>query len=322
MSQLLKVGAKVAMRDIFGETLLQLTQEDSKVLVLDGDLANSTKIDMVAKGNPTQFLQMGIAEQNMMGVAAGLSTVGFQPWVCTFASFITKRALDQIVVSIAQPQLNVKMIGAYSGLLTGVTGKTHQGLEDLAIMRSIPNMVVLAPADGIELIKAMQFAYRYDGPVYIRVVRDAQRQIFESDKHQFELGKGVLVKEGSDLTIISTGSQTERTLEAAEFLEQEGIKASVLHMPTIKPLDEEAVIRAARQTGAIVVAEEHSIIGGLGSAVAEILGEHYPTPMTRVGVKDKNSESGPNEDLLKKYNISPIDIVIKAREILNRKKQS
>jgi len=319
MSQLLQVGAKVAMRDIFGETLLRLSQEDSKVLVLDGDLATSTKTDMVAKGNPTQFLQMGIAEQNMLGVAAGLATVGFQPWVCTFASFITKRALDQIIVSIAQPNLNVKMIGAYSGLLTGCTGKTHQAIEDLAIMRSIPNMVVLAPADSVELIKAMEFAYDYDGPVYIRIARDPQKQVLEYETHQFELGKGVLLKEGGDVAIISTGTQTERSLEAAGLLEQEGIKASVLHMPSIKPLDEDAVIQVARQTGAIVVAEEHSIIGGLGSAVAETLGEHYPTPIVRVGVRDKNSESGPNDALLKKYNISPIDIMIKAKEVLGRK---
>lgn len=320
MSQLLQAGEKASMRDVFGEALLNMTKKDAKVVVLDGDLANSTKTDTVAKGNAAQFLQMGIAEQNMMGVAAGLASVGLQAWACTFASFITKRALDQITVSVAQPQLNVKMIGAYSGLLTGCTGKTHQGVEDIAIMRSIPNMVVLAPADGVELIKMMEFAHQYDGPVYIRLARDEQPQIFDGETHRFELGKGVVIKEGRDLTIITTGTQTERSLEAARLLEEEGIHASVLHMPTIKPLDQEAIVKAARETGAIVVAEEHNIIGGLGSAVAEILGEQYPTPMIRVGVQDQNTESGKNEELLKKYNLTPADMVLKAKDVLSRKR--
>ncbi len=320
MSQLLQVGEKASMRDVFGEALLNITKKDTKAVVLDGDLANSTKTDTVAKGNAAQFLQMGIAEQNMMGVAAGLASVGLQPWVCTFASFITKRALDQITVSVAQPKLNVKMIGAYSGLLTGCTGKTHQGVEDVAIMRSIPNMVVLAPADGVELIQMMEFAHQYDGPVYIRLARDEQQQIFDAETHRFELGKGLFVKEGGDLTIITTGTQTERSVEAARLLEEEGIHASVLHMPSIKPLDQEAIVKAARETGAIVVAEEHNIIGGLGSAVAEILGEQYPTPMIRVGVQDRNTESGKNEELLKKYNITPADMVEKAKEVLSRKR--
>ncbi|MGG3449124.1 transketolase family protein [Domibacillus aminovorans] len=320
MSQLLQVGEKASMRDVFGEALLNITKKDTKAVVLDGDLANSTKTDIVAKGNAAQFLQMGIAEQNMMGVAAGLASVGLQPWVCTFASFITKRALDQITVSVAQPKLNVKMIGAYSGLLTGCTGKTHQGVEDVAIMRSIPNMVVLAPADGVELIQMMEFAHQYDGPVYIRLARDEQQQIFDAETHRFELGKGLFVKEGGDLTIITTGTQTERSVEAARLLEEQGINASVLHMPSIKPLDQEAIVKAARETGAIVVAEEHNIIGGLGSAVAEILGEQYPTPMIRVGVQDRNTESGKNEELLKKYNITPADMVEKAKEVLSRKR--
>jgi transketolase len=315
----LQVGTKVAMRDVFGNALLKLTQQDENVVVLDGDLANSTKTDSVAKGNPKQFFQMGIAEQNMIGVAAGLATLGFQPWACSFAAFITKRALDQIMVSISQPKLNVKLIGAYSGLLTGCTGKTHQGLEDIAIMRSLVNMVVLAPADGVELAKIMEFAHQYDGPVYIRVARDAQPVLFAEDTYTFQLGKGVFIKEGSDATIITTGTQTERSLQAAAQLEQEGVSTAVLHLPSIKPIDTEAIVQAAVNTGAIVTAEEHSIIGGLGSAVAEVLAEHHPAPMLRVGVRDRNSESGSNEELLQKYNITPKDIVNAVNQVLERK---
>jgi transketolase len=320
MSQVLEAGTTISMRDVFGETILKFTQDNKDVVVLDGDLANSTKIDTVAKGNPQQFFQMGIAEQNMAGVAAGLATVGLKPWVVTFAAFLSKRALDQIAISIAQPKLNVKLIGAYSGLLNGCTGKTHQGLEDIAIMRSLPNMVVLSPADAVELKKAMIFASQYDGPVYVRVARDPQTQVFSEATHQFELGKGVIVKYGNDLTIISTGTQTERALQAAKILEEkEGILATVLHLSSIKPIDEVAIIEAAKRTGAIVTAEEHSIVGGLGGAVAEVLAEHHPTPIIRVGVKDRNSESGASEALLKKYEISTLDIAKQAKEILKRK---
>jgi transketolase len=319
MGQILEAGKVISMRDVFGETILKLTKQNKDIVVLDGDLANSTKIDSVAINNPKQFLQMGIAEQNMAGVAAGLATVGYQPWIVTFAAFLSKRALDQIAISIAQPNLNVKMIGAYSGLLNGCTGKTHQALEDISIMRSIPNMVVLAPADAVELEKAMIFASEYNGPVYIRVARDPQPQVFSSNTHQFKLGKGITVKSGNDLTIISTGTQTERSLQAATLLEKEGVNASVLHLSSIKPIDTAAIIEAASETGAILTAEEHSIVGGLGGAVAEVLAEHYPTPMTRVGIKDRNSESGASEDLLKKYEIAVLDIVKQAKELLKRK---
>lgn len=309
---------QVAMRDVFGDVLLELSGADSRVLALDGDLANSTKLDKVAEHNPNQFLQMGIAEQNMLSVAAGLATVGFQPWTCSFAAFISKRAIDQIQVNVAQPKLDVKMIGAYSGLLTGCTGKTHQALEDIAIMRSLANMVVLAPADGIEVRKMMEFAHKYNGPVYIRLARDPMPLIF-ADNHTFTLGKGVQVKSGSDVTIISTGTETVRALQAAEMLEREGIQAAVLHLPSVKPIDHEAVIQAAETTGAIVTAEEHSIIGGLGSAVAEILVENKPVPMLRVGVRDMNAESGSNEALLKKFGIAPEHITEAVREVLKRK---
>ncbi|SKB02574.1 transketolase family protein [Sporosarcina newyorkensis] len=313
-----QLAEKVSMRDVFGETLLQLSVEDEKVYALDGDLANSTKVDTVASNNPKKFLQMGIAEQNMMSVAAGLASTGLQPWATSFAAFLSKRSIDQIQVQIAQPNLDVKIIGAYSGLLTGLTGKTHQALEDLAIFRTLVNMTVLAPADGVEVKKMMEAVHEYKGPVYIRLARDPYPTIFDND-YKFEIGKAVLLKEGTDITIISTGTQTSRSLEAAEQLEADGISVSVLHMPTIKPLDKAAIVKAAEATGVIVTAEEHSIYGGLGSAVAEVLVEEKPVPMLRVGVKDRNSESGPNEEMLEKYEISPRHIVKAVKEALKKK---
>ncbi|UFJ39912.1 transketolase family protein [Brevibacillus humidisoli] len=316
--QTIQNGNLVSMRDVFGETLLQLSISDPRVYALDGDLANSTKLNLVAEKNASKFLQMGIAEQNMIGAAAGLATVGLQPWACSFAAFIAKRSLDQIQVTVAQPKLDVKLIGAYSGLLTGCTGKTHQALEDIAIMRSLANMVVLAPADASEVQHVMRFAHEHTGPVYIRLARDPLPVVMPQD-YSFTLGKAVELKQGSDVTLIGTGTQTVRAWEAADLLEQEGISAAVLHMPSIKPIDRDAIIDAAKQTGALVTCEEHSIYGGLGSAVAEVLVEHCPVPMLRVGVNDKNSESGPNDALLQKYEISTGHIVKRAKEVLRIK---
>ncbi|WP_339236121.1 transketolase C-terminal domain-containing protein [Oceanobacillus sp. FSL W7-1281] len=309
---------KQTMRDGLSKTMLRLSQEDENVYVLDGDLGTSTKADVVADNNPEKFLQMGIAEQNMMSAAAGLATTGIQPWTFSFAAFLSKRSIDQIQVQIAQPKLDVKMIGGYSGLLTGLTGKTHQSLEDIAIFRALANMVVLAPGDSKEVEKVMEFAHQYDGPVYIRVARDAYPILFDDD-YTFELGKAVTLKEGTDATIISTGTQTSRSVEAAEKLEEEGISVEVLHMPSIKPLDTKAIVKAAEKTGAIVTAEEHSIIGGLGSAVAETLVEEKPVPVVRVGVKDRNSESGPNEAMLDKYEISPNHVAEAVKKVLKKK---
>jgi len=309
---------KETMRDIFGETILNLSKSDEKMYVVDGDLANSTKIDGVALNNPDKFLQMGIAEQNMLSVCSGLASTGLQPWAVTFAAFLSKRAIDQIQVQIAQPNLNVKMIGAYSGLLTGLTGKTHQALEDIAIFRTLANMTVLAPADSTEVKKMMEFAHEYDGPVYMRLARDPYPVIFDED-YDFQVGKAVTIKEGKDITIISTGTQTSRSIEAAESLEKEGISVAVVHMPTIKPIDKAAIVKAAEATGVIVTAEEHSIYGGLGSAVAEVLVEEKPVPMLRVGVKDRNTESAPNEQLLEKFEISPAHIEIAVKEALKKK---
>lgn len=309
---------KETMRDIFGETILQLSKDDEKVYVVDGDLANSTKIDGIALKNPDKFLQMGIAEQNMLSVCSGLATTGLQPWAVTFAAFLSKRAIDQIQVQIAQPNLNVNMIGAYSGLLTGLTGKTHQSLEDIAIFRTLANMTVLAPADSTEVKKMMEFAHQFDGPVYMRLARDPYPVIFDDD-YEFEIGKAVSLKEGTDVTIISTGTQTSRSIEAAESLEKEGLSVAVLHMPTIKPLDKKAIVKAAEKTGVIVTAEEHSIYGGLGSAVAEVLVEEKPVPMLRVGVKDRNTESAPNEALLEEFEVSAAHIAKAVKEVVKRK---
>lgn len=313
-------GKKEAQREVFGETLSTLADEFTNLLVLDGDLANSTRADIFAEKQPDKFLQMGIAEQNLMGVAAGLATVGFIPFISTFAVFAVKRSLDQVRVVVAQPGLNVKITGGYSGLLTGKTGKTHQAVEDLAVMRAMPHMTVVVPGDCVELRQVLRAASLYDGPMYIRLTRDPSPNIF-SDGYKFELGKAVTVREGGDLTIISTGVETVRALEAASLLAAEGIEAYVLHVPTLKPLDDAAIVEAARRTGLVLTAEDHSIIGGLGSAVAEVLGEQYPVLMKRVGMQDTYGESAPDEALLEKYGLAPHHIAEAAKELLARKQK-
>jgi len=309
------IGDQVALRQVFGETLVELGGLYPDLLVLDGDLANSTLADQFAQAYPDRFLAMGIAEQNMAGTAAGLATLGFIPWISTFAVFAAKRDLDQVRVVIAQPSLNVKIQGAYSGLLTGFTGKTHQSAEDIAVFRAMPNMTVLAPADAIEARLAMHAATVHRGPVYLRMTRDPSPVIFGPD-HRFEIGRGYVVREGRDVAIISTGVQTTRALEAADILASEGISAHLLHVPTLKPFDEQTVVEAAARTGAVVTAEDHTIIGGLGGAVAEVLGERHPTPMRRVGLRDTFGESGPNEALLEKYGLTARHVAAAARELL------
>jgi transketolase len=285
--------------------------------VLDGDLANSTKVDMFAAAHPDRFFEMGIAEQNMLGVAAGLATVGYVPWISTFAAFVAKRALDQIRVVIAQPSLNVKMCGAYSGILTSKTGKTHQSVEDIAIFRAMPHVVTIAPADAVELKAAMSAMMEDDRPTYLRVTRDASPVIFHDD-YTFEFGKARLLREGADVGIIGTGVQTVRALQAADLLAGQGVNAAVLHVPTLKPLDGDTICDLAAKTGAIVTAEDHSIIGGLGSAVAEVLSENQPTRMRRVGWQDTYGESGPNDALLEKYGLTPRHVANAAAELLAR----
>jgi transketolase len=306
---------QVAMRDAWGQALVELADRYPNLLVLDGDLANSTKADIFAAARPDRFLEMGIAEQNMLGVAAGLATVGFVPWISTFAAFLANRALDQIRVVIAQPHLDVKLCGSYSGILTGKTGKTHQSVEDLAIFRAMPGVTTIAPADHVELRGAMAALMESPGPAYLRLTRDPSPSIFPPD-YRFEIGRGVLLRDGGDVGLIGTGVQMVRVLEAAELLAGDGIEASVLHLPTLKPLDEAAIVEVAERTGAVVTAEDHSIIGGLGSAVAETLAEHRPTQLRRVGWQDTYGESGPNDALLEKYGLTGRHVAEAARRLL------
>ncbi|MEJ7839325.1 MAG: transketolase C-terminal domain-containing protein [Thermomicrobiales bacterium] len=304
-----------AQRDAWGNHLVAMANDNPSIVVLDGDLANSTKADIFAAAHPDRFYEMGIAEQNMLGVASGMATLGLVPWISTFAAFVAKRALDQIRVVIAQPGLNVKMCGAYSGILTGKTGKTHQSIEDLAVFRAMPNVVTIAPADANELRAAMTAMMADLRPTYLRVTRDPEPVIFPED-HVFEIGKATLLREGTDIAIISTGTQTARALQAVDLLKEEGISAFLLHVSTLKPLDVDAIVTVAKHTGAVVTCEDHSIIGGLGSAVAETLGEHFPTPLRRVGLQDVYGESGPNDALLEKYGLTAEHVKTAAVELL------
>ncbi|MGD2127475.1 MAG: transketolase C-terminal domain-containing protein [Desulfobacteraceae bacterium] len=305
-----------AQRVMFGETLVELIDQNPLVVVLDGDLANSTRADIVAEKRPDHFLEMGIAEQNMIGVAAGLAAVGFIPFISTFAAFAASRDLDQIRVVVTQPGLHVIITGAYSGIQTGKTGKTHQSPNDLSIFRSMPNMTVVAPADDVEVRQAMHALVTHEGPAYLRLTRDPFKTIFD-ENYRFILGKAVTLREGNDVALIGTGEESIRCLKAADLLVADGISTHVLHVPTLKPIDEEAVLAAAQRTRRVITAEDHSILGGLGGAVAEVLGERRPTPILRVGWRDVDGESAPNEPLLDKYGLTPKHIAERARALLH-----
>jgi transketolase len=303
------------MREVFAKTLVELAGEYPNLLVLDGDLANSTRAEVFEQHYPDRFLEMGIAEQNLMGVASGLATVGFIPWLSSFTVFLVNRDLDQLRQVVAQPNLGVKIGGSYAGLFTARTGKTHQDVSDLAVMRAMPHMTVVAPADGVEARLAMRVATASPGPWYVRLVRDPTPVIFGAD-HRYVPGQVVILREGTDVTIVGTGVQSVRALAAADLLAREGVSAHVVHAATLKPLDAEGIVRAAERTGRVVTTEEHTIIGGLGSAVAEILGEHRPTPLRRHGLLDTYGESGSNDELLEKYGLAPHQIAEAARKLL------
>ena len=292
-----------ALRDVFGQTVTELASNDPRIVMLDADTGSSTKADVFQKAHPERFLQMGIAEQNMLGVAAGLATTGLVPFVSTFVAFAVVRPLDQIRVLIAQTGLNVKICGGYAGLFTGVTGKTHLIVDDLSIMRAMPGMVTVAPADDIEADQVLRWAASYYGPVYIRLVRDATQRLFD-EKYEFDPGRAVVVRDGCDVTLVSTGTQTPRVVDAAELLVARGIQAQVLHVPTLKPLDVPAIVAAADLTGLVVTVEEGTVIGGLGGAVAETLSEHRPTLVKRIGLQDVFGESASNDELLELYGLS------------------
>ena len=289
---------KVATRESYGNALKELGAENPNVLVLDADLAGATKTGVFKKAYPDRFFDCGIAEGNMVGIAAGLATTGKIPFCSTFAMFAAGRAFEQVRNSVGYPHLNVKIAATHAGISVGEDGATHQCNEDIALMRTIPGMVVLNPADDVEARAAVKAAAEYEGPVYLRFGRLAVPVFNDEANYKFEIGKGILLREGTDLTIVATGLCVNSALEAAEKLAAESISAEVINIHTIKPLDEEIILKSAKKTGKVVTAEEHSVIGGLGSAVCDVLSEKLPTPVKKIGVYDVVGESGPAVKLL------------------------
>jgi transketolase len=311
------MGIEIAIRDAYGEALLNLGRKNDKVVVLESDVGNSSKSILFGREFPNRYFNVGISEFNMVTMSAGFASEGFIPFVNTFAVFMTTRGGDPIHSLIAYDRLNVKIAGTYAGLSDSYDGASHHAISDIAFVRSLPNMTVVSVSDAVETAKAVEAITEYDGPVYLRLSRAPAPVIFD-DKYDFEIGKGVVLKEGRDVTIIATGTILHNALEAAEILQKDGIEARVVNMPTIKPIDEELIIKAAKETGAVVTLEEHSIYGGLGSAVAEVLSNNHPTPMEFVGVKGF-AESGDYNQLLEKYGLDPKTIAEKAKLAIMKK---
>ncbi|HIY31232.1 MAG TPA: transketolase family protein [Candidatus Mediterraneibacter avicola] len=307
---------KIATRDSYGNALAELGAEHKDLVVLDADLAAATKTGVFKKAFPERHIDCGIAECNMMGVAAGLATTGLVPFASSFAMFAAGRAFEQVRNSIGYPHLNVKIGATHAGISVGEDGASHQCNEDIALMRSIPGMVVINPSDDVEAKAAVRAAYEHDGPVYLRFGRLAVPVINDRPDYKFELGKGVVLREGKDVTIVATGLPVSECLEAAEKLAADGIDAKVINIHTIKPLDEELIIAAAKETGKVVTVEEHSVIGGLGSAVCDVLAEKAPTKVLKIGVNDTFGESGPAVELLKKYGLDTDGIYEKIRQFV------
>ncbi len=307
-----------ATREAYGQALKKLAASNPNVVVLDADLSGSTKTAEFKKVSPERFFNVGIAEQNLIGTAAGLSLTGKIPFASSFAMFAAGRAFEIIRNTVAYPSLNVKIAATHAGLTVGEDGGSHQAIEDISLMRTIPGMTVVNPADAREAEQAVLKAAEYVGPMYIRLGRMAVEDVYD-DSYVFELGKGVLLRDGKDVTIIATGLMVQEALKAYELLKVEGIDAKVINIHTIKPIDKDIIINAAKETKAIVTAEEHSIIGGLGSAVLEVLSDEYPVPVKRVGVMDTFGESGKPADLLEKYKLTADEIVIKTKEVLKLK---
>ena len=310
---------KVATRAAFGNALVELGAKRDDFVVLDADLAAATQTGMFKKAFPDRFYDCGIAEADMMGIAAGIATTGKKVVCSSFAMFAAGRAFEQVRNSIGYPHLNVIIGATHAGISVGEDGATHQCCEDIALMRTIPGMTIINPADETEAKKAVEAAFELDGPVYMRFGRLAVPVIF-GDDYKFEVGKSVELREGNDVTIIATGLMVSEALEAYELLKKDGINARIIDMHTIKPLDNEAVIRAARETGAIVTAEEHSVIGGLGGAVSELLGEEYPVPVVKLGVYDTFGHSGPAPKLLDEFGLRASNIAEKAKKAVAMKK--
>ena len=304
---------KIATRDSYGNALAELGKEYENLVVLDADLAGATKTSVFQKAFPDRHIDCGIAEANMTGIAAGLATCGKIPFASSFAMFSAGRAFEQVRNSIGYPHLNVKIGATHAGISVGEDGATHQCNEDLALMRTIPGMVIINPADDVEARAAVRAACEYVGPVYLRFGRLAIPVINDEATYRFEIGKGVILKEGTDVTIVATGLCVSESLEAAKLLEEEGISAQVINIHTIKPLDEELIVAAAKKTKKVVTVEEHSIIGGLGGAVSELLSEKAPTQMLRIGVMDTFGESGPATELIKKYGLDAKSIYEKVK---------
>ena len=307
-----------ATREAYGEALKKLAASNPNIVVLDADLSGSTKTSEFKKVSPERFFNVGIAEQNLIGTAAGLSLAGKVPFASSFAMFAAGRAFEIIRNTVAYPALNVKIAATHAGLTVGEDGGSHQAIEDISLMRSIPNMTVINPADGREAEQAVLRAAQFVGPVYIRLGRMAVEDIYD-DSYEFELGKGVLLRDGKDVTVIATGMMVQEALKAAKILKEEGIDVRVINIHTIKPIDRDIIIKAAKETKLIVTAEEHSIIGGLGSAVLEVLSDECPVIVKRIGIPDTFGESGKPSDLLKKYKLTAEEIINQTKEIIKLK---
>lgn len=304
---------KIATRESFGKALVELGKENKDVVVLTADLAGATKTSLFEKEFPDRFINVGIAEQNLIGISAGLATTGKIPFASTFAMFAAGRAYDQIRNSVAYPKLNVKICGTHAGVTVGEDGATHQMLEDLSLMRSIPNMTVLCPSDDTQTKWAIKEMAKFDGPVYIRLARVATPVIYDENQ-KFEIGKMVQIGDGTDATIFATGVEVAETLKAKEELEKENINIRVVDVHTIKPIDREMIVKCAKETEKIITIEDHSIIGGLGTAICEVLSEEYPTKVIRMGMNDKFGKSGKAEQLLKYFKLDSQAIIEKVKE--------
>lgn len=309
---------KTATRDAYGKALVELGETNKKLIVLDADLAAATKTGMFKKAFPEQFIDCGIAESNMIGVAAGLAAAGYTVFASSFAMFAAGRAFEQIRNSLGYPGINVKIGATHAGISVGEDGASHQCCEDIGLMRTIPGMTILNPADDVEARLAVLAAVEHPGPVYMRFGRLAVPRVFD-ENYKFEIGKGVYLNKGTDVTIIATGLLVERAIAAVELLKNEGISASLINMATIKPIDREIILDAAKTTGCIVTAEEHNVIGGLGSAVAEVVAETYPVPVLRVGVEDTFGKSGPALELLEIFGLNAANIAAKAKRAIKLK---
>jgi transketolase len=307
------------LRNVFGEALLKVARENKRVVVLDGDLGNSTKTEYVRQNFPERFFNIGIAESNLVGIGAGLAACGFVPWITSFSSFLLCNAYDQIRLAVAMSNINAKVLGSHGGITLGKDGPTQMGIEDLALVGGLPTFTILVPSDPASMHAAVKAATDHQGPVFLRSSRLALPEIYPLDDCPFEIGKANVVRQGTDVTLVGCGIMVAAALDAAAMLAEEGLEARVLDLHTIRPMDVDALVAAARETGAMVTAEEHLLQGGMGSNIARVVTQNYPVPMRFVGLADTYTESAEPEELLKKYNLTADDIVAAAREAVAAK---